>query len=41
MPHILRPEKGKKDGVSARTIYWNPIKPGLSNDGNAFSVIEW
>jgi hypothetical protein len=38
---VLDQWKGKMDGVSARTIYWKPIKPGLSNDGNAFSVIEW
>jgi hypothetical protein len=27
--------------VKARTIKWNPATPGASNDGNAFSVIEW
>lgn len=27
--------------VLSRTIPWKPRRPGLSNDGNAFSVIEW
>jgi hypothetical protein len=27
--------------VLPRTIPWQPRRPGLSNDGNAFSVIEW
>jgi hypothetical protein len=27
--------------VQPRTIYWVPRSPGASNDGNAFSVIEW
>ncbi len=27
--------------VKPRTIHWTPTKPGLSNDGTAFSVIEW
>jgi hypothetical protein len=27
--------------VLQRTIRWTPSKTGLSNDGNAFSVIEW
>jgi hypothetical protein len=27
--------------VRRRTIYWHPHSRGLSNDGNAFSVIEW
>lgn len=27
--------------VRPRTIRWAPSKPGLSNDGKAFSVIEW
>ncbi|WP_374324581.1 BPSL0067 family protein [Azonexus sp.] len=27
--------------VQPRTIPWQPRRPGLSNDGNAFSVIEW
>lgn len=27
--------------VLPRTIPWAPRRPGLSNDGNAFSVIEW
>jgi len=27
--------------VKPRTIHWTPTKTGLSNDGNAFSVIEW
>ena len=27
--------------VLPRTIPWKPRRPGLSNDGNAFSVIEW
>jgi hypothetical protein len=27
--------------VLPRTIPWQPRHPGLSNDGNAFSVIEW
>jgi len=27
--------------VMLRTIPWQPRRPGLSNDGNAFSVIEW
>ena len=27
--------------VLPRTIPWTPRRPGLSNDGNAFSVIEW
>ncbi len=31
-------EKGR---VLPRTIPWKPHRPGLSNDGNAFSVIEW
>jgi hypothetical protein len=27
--------------VRRRTIYWHPHSGGLSNNGNAFSVIEW
>lgn len=27
--------------VLLRTIPWQPHRPGLSNDGSAFSVIEW
>lgn len=27
--------------VDVRNIRWVPISPGKSNDGNAFSVIEW
>ncbi|MEX3900072.1 BPSL0067 family protein [Paraburkholderia sp. BR10954] len=27
--------------VRQRTIYWHPHSGGLSNDANAFSVIEW
>ncbi|MGF6264877.1 hypothetical protein OKW49_005805 [Paraburkholderia youngii] len=27
--------------VRRRTIYWHPHSGGLSNDANAFSVIEW
>jgi hypothetical protein len=27
--------------VLPRTIKWKPTSPGASNDGNAFSVIEW
>ncbi len=27
--------------VEPRTIKWKPTSPGASNDGNAFSVIEW
>ncbi|WP_042338713.1 BPSL0067 family protein [Paraburkholderia ferrariae] len=27
--------------VRQRTIYWHPHSGGLSNNGNAFSVIEW
>jgi hypothetical protein len=27
--------------VEKRTIPWTPRRPGLSNDGNAFSVAEW
>ena len=27
--------------VLPRTIPWKPRRPGSSNDGNAFSVIEW
>lgn len=27
--------------VLPRTIPWQPRRPGLSNDGSAFSVIEW
>ncbi|NUY03071.1 BPSL0067 family protein [Paraburkholderia sp. JPY169] len=27
--------------VRRRTIYWHPHCSGLSNDANAFSVIEW
>ena len=27
--------------VLPRTIPWQPHRPGLSNDGSAFSVIEW
>jgi hypothetical protein len=27
--------------VAKRTISWNPRDSNLSNDGNAFSVIEW
>ena len=27
--------------VLQRSIPWKPRRPGLSNDGNAFSVIEW
>jgi hypothetical protein len=27
--------------VLPRTIPWKARRPGLSNDGNAFSVIEW
>ncbi|HSD36567.1 MAG TPA: BPSL0067 family protein [Rhodocyclaceae bacterium] len=27
--------------VLPRTIPWKPRRAGLSNDGNAFSVIEW
>ena len=27
--------------VLQRTIPWKPRRPGLSNDGKAFSVIEW
>jgi hypothetical protein len=27
--------------VRKRTIKWKPTSGGLSNDGNAFSVIEW
>jgi hypothetical protein len=38
---VLDQWKGKADGVSQRTLYWKPTKAGLSNDGNAFSVIEW
>ncbi len=30
-----------KGHVEKRTIYWAPRRPGLSNDGNAFSVITW
>jgi hypothetical protein len=38
---VLDQWKGKVDGVSPRTLFWKPTKTGLSNDGNAFSVIEW
>jgi cell wall-associated NlpC family hydrolase len=31
----------KQGAVKERTIKWKPTSPGLSNDGNAFSVIEW
>jgi hypothetical protein len=31
----------KQGNVQTRTIYWVPRSSGLSNDGNAFSVIEW
>ena len=27
--------------VKQRTIRWNPSSPGASNDGKAFSIIEW
>jgi hypothetical protein len=27
--------------VLPRTIPWTPRRPGLSNDGSAFSAIEW
>ncbi len=27
--------------VKPRTIHWKATRPGLSNDGSAFSVIEW
>ena len=27
--------------VLKRTIKWHPTTPGVSNDGNAFSIIEW
>lgn len=31
----------KQGQVSERTIPWSSTRPGLSNDGKAFSVIEW
>jgi hypothetical protein len=31
----------KQGSVQPRTIKWKPTSPGLSNDGSAFSVIEW
>jgi hypothetical protein len=31
----------KQGMVKERTIKFKPTMPGLSNDGNAFSVIEW
>jgi hypothetical protein len=31
----------KQGKVLPRTIKWIPTAPGLSNDGNAFSVVEW
>jgi hypothetical protein len=31
----------KQGAVQPRVIYWVPRSPGASNDGNAFSVIEW
>jgi hypothetical protein len=35
-------DQWKKQGeVGKRTIYWEPTRPGLSNDGHAFSIIEW
>ena len=27
--------------VKQRIIKWNPTSPGASNDGKAFSIIEW
>ena len=39
---ILVLDQSKKPGnVQPRAIYWAPRSPGASNDGNAFSVIEW
>ena len=38
---VLDQWKGKPGGISVRTISWKPIDPdNLSNNGNAFSVIE-
>ena len=35
-------DQWRKQGVvKVRTIKWNPTSPGASNDGKAFSVIEW
>jgi len=31
----------KQGKVLPRTIRWLPTSAGLSNDGNAFSVVEW
>lgn len=36
-----KPKDGKVQSVAPRTIKFKPTTPGLSNDGNAFSVIEW
>jgi hypothetical protein len=39
---ILVLDQWKAQGkVLPRTIPWVARRPGLSNDGNAFSVIEW
>jgi hypothetical protein len=40
---VLDQWDGKKNGVGPRTLHWNlnPVCLPLSNDGNAFSVIEW
>jgi hypothetical protein len=39
---ILVLDQFRKQGtVQPRTIYWTPRSSGASNDGNAFSVIEW
>lgn len=37
---VLDQWRGQK-AVAPRTIYWAPKRPGRSNDGNAYSVIEW
>jgi hypothetical protein len=31
----------KQGSVDKRNIKWMPTRPGKSNDGKAFSVIEW
>ena len=33
--------RNRAGGVDRHTIRWEPMRLGLSNDGHAFSVIEW
>lgn len=36
-----KPKDGKVRAVAKRTIKFIPTITGLSNDGNAFSIIDW